>query len=1222
MLRGDMLRAREKSVTSEYISRGPIPSWLLDHLIRQSTDSTPFVSGGPSRIMVIYPNENSRRQVISRFNENLAIESNLHHTINSLVRTLIADFRLPRIISNRGPLELIIHEECRLESKKLGFPLINPIPSMDWGRGKTRSLTDLFATLSKENSISNWDGPGAGTFPKLIARVEKKLGGTHPDMGVLRVIEALRARSEPFSFLDIDGIIMLNQQPSFPQSHLDLMLEISHILPIHQLVYPGNFRLGTHGKLLLDEFPITNPRELPNWVPSHKIDSETPVNKVSRTLIQREAHSIDASIDIAQSRLQDSKDDVILIVDPSLEENRHRWHRAFRNIGIQLNPKEITSTMHPLGNWLKLLISLPHGADAFSFENMKSIASQSVVKTFETPASHPTDPSIEPVFDLDVLSRIARDNHILGGPGTLLKWLQSLSRVYTEENEQSARESAQWWVLCLANSLTPLLCDADKKALLESEIRIGCHSGAKLPLVDVRSTGDEWLFHILGSLETESLMELSQGNSPSIASVQQTILDNHTSLREMQSVMSHTPPLNGIDWVDEMRSVLDSAKITSIGNNPKQRILLHTPSDSMGCNSDLTILTHLSSNSWPLKVKRVAFLGEQERHRMNILRPDGPIRDARHHLLNLIYSASETIILDSQEDDSSPPAAPLREYTSDAENEIETNFLEKKSIRPVSPKDFRQRDGQEIFNGRNPYRTPIKPSSISISFDSLMHQELSRRQPFRASPVDGYLDEELLPNLVSIERKDLLKLRVPKRKGIGATSEEFPILPEFEHEEFPTLPEFEHPRYNERWPVVGGLYNRSKTPTIDPRPLKGRRIGEIGFDSRNGHGTGVEQSVSVWSPSRLQDWIRCPRMGWLTRGIGASEDDIITEDLDNRTQGTLLHNVHYDIISKVLGLEIGKEKVIDYDSPMTISESYISDSDMMEIALSSLDFRAPWLERTDAVSNQRLRSFTGMGRNEWNSWLADPAPVPTSGRVGALVRSERSIGDSAPICLEWSIGDNNQGGVEISIPDRFQNGDNTPPFKAHGFIDRVDLLPFDKDSEKWYDPRGNDSVAPLMIHGSNWKPKRIVAIRDLKSSDTKKPQERHDIALLEEIQLAIYARSWELSHPGDLVVAAGISVIGHNTEHFLEKSKNYTQNSQIKIGKITNLSSKMYRFPNEDAAPKSDPFRAWLSQRLLTASRAAKMAYSGHVVPTPSESSCRFCKVRNACDARVEVNRI
>ena len=1149
--------------------------------------------------MVIYPNENSRRQVISGLNENLAIESNLHHTVNSLIRSLVADFRLPRIISKRGPLELIIHEECCIESKKLGFPLINPIPSMDWGRGKTQSLSDLFATLSKENSISNWKGPGAGTFPKLISRVEKKLGGTHPEMAVLRVIDALRKGTQPFSFLDLDGIIMLNQQPSFPKSHSDLMLEISHILPIHQLVYPGNFRLGHHGKLLLDEFPITDPAKLPNWVPSHKIESENPANKVSRILIQREAHSIDASIDIACSRLNDNPDDVVLIVDPSLEENRHRWHRSLRDIGINLGQNEITSTTHPLGNWLKILISLPHGPDAFSLETLKSISKQSVVKVFENPEPHPTDPSIEPVLDMDTLSRIARDDHILGGPGTLLKWLQSLSREYSEEYEPNRRESTQWWLLCLANSLAPLLCEADKKALRESEFRMGCHSGAELPLADTQSSGDEWLFHILGAIETESLMELSQGNSPSIASVQQTILDHHGTLREMQSVMSHTPPLLGFDWVDEMKSTLDSTRIATRGTNSRQRVLLHTPSDSMGCNADLTILTHMSANSWPLKVKRVAFLGEQERHTMDLLRPDGPIRDARHHLLNLIYSASETIILDPESDDSSPPAAPLREYTSDTTNELVTSVLEKQSISPVSPKDFRQRDGKKIISGQNPSRTPINPSSISIPFDSLMHQELSRRQPFRASPDDGYLPEELLPYLVSIERKDLLKLTIPKP--------------------------FELPRGNERWPVVGGsLHNRSSTPTpsIDPRPLKTRPIGVIEFDSRNGHGSGAEQSVSTWSPSRLQDWIRCPRMGWLSREIGASEDDTIAEDLDNRTQGTLLHNVHYDVISKVLGLEIGKEKGIDNDSPMTILESEIEEYQMMEIALSSLDSRAPWLERTDAVSNQRLRLFTGLSRNEWNSWLANPTPVPTSGRVGAIVRSERAIGDSAPICLEWSIAENTQGGVEISIPDWLNNGKEVMPFRAHGFIDRVDLLPFDKDSGKWQDPEGNDSVAPLMINGSNWRPRRLVAIRDLKSSDSKDPSERHKIALLEEIQLAIYARSWELSHPGDLVVAAGISVVGHNTRHFIETSSLFTHKSPIEIGEPTTISSEMYRFPNEGVPASSDPFRAWLSQRLLTASRAAAMASSGYVAPTPSESSCRFCKVRNACDARVEVNRI
>ncbi len=1196
MLGGDILATRENSVTCEHIPRGPTPAWLLDHLIRQSTDSTPFLSGGPSRIMVIYPNENSRSQVISGLNENLAIESNLHHTVNSLIRSLVADFRLPRIISKRGPLELIIHEECCIESKKLGFPLINPIPSMDWGRGKTRSLSDLFATLSNENSISKWEGPGAVTFPELIRRVEKKLGGTHPEMAVLRVIDELRKGSQPFSFLDLDGIIMLNQQPSFPKSHSDLMLEISHILPIHQLVYPGNFRLGHHGKLLLDEFPIKDPGELPTWVPSHKIESESPANKVSRLLIQREAHCIDASIDIARSRLNENPDDIVLIIDPSLEENRHRWHRSLRDIGIYLGQTEITSTTHPLGNWLKVLISLPHGPDAFSLETLKSISKQSAVKIFEEPDPHPTDSSIAPVIDMDTLSRIARDDHILGGPGTLLKWLQSLSREYSEENEPNRRESTQWWLLCLANSIAPLLCEEDKKALRESEIRLGCHSGVELPLPDTQSSGDEWLFHILEAIETESLMELSQGNSPSIASVQRTILDNHRTLREMQSVMAHRPPSLGIDWVDEMKSILDSTRIASRGANSRQRILLHTPSDSMGCNADLTILTHLSSNSWPLKVKRVAFLGEQERHTMDLLRPDGPIRDARHHLLNLIHSASETIILDPESDDSSPPAAPLREYTSDPKNKLMTKHLEKQSISPVSPKDLRQRDGKKIISGQNPSRMPINQSSISISFDALMHQELLRRQPFRASPEDGYLDEELLPYLVSMERKDLLKLRVPKS--------------------------FDPPRNNKRWPVVGGLHGRSRTPSIDPRPLKTRPIGVIDFDSRNGHGPGAEQSVSKWSPSRLQDWIRCPRMGWLSREIGASKDDVISEDLDNRTQGTLLHNVHYDLISKVLGLEIGKEKAIDSDSPMTILESEIDEPEMMEIALSSLDSRAPWLERTDAVSNQRLRSFTGMSRDEWNGWLANPTPVTASGRVGELVRSEMAIGDSAPICLEWSIGEKTQGGVEISLPDWFYHGEVIPPFKTHGFIDRVDLLPFDKYPGKWQDPEGNDSVAPLMINGSNWRPRRLVAIRDLKSSDTKEPKERHKTALLEEIQLAIYARSWELSHPGDLVVAAGISVIGHNTRHFIERSTLFTNKSPTKVGESTRLSSEMYRFPNEDSSPSSDPFRAWLSQRLLTASRAADMASSGYVVPTPSESSCRFCKVSNACDARVEVKRV
>ena len=83
-------------------------------------------------------------------------------------------------------------------------------------------------------------------------------------------------------------------------------------------------------------------------------------------------------------------------------------------------------------------------------------------------------------------------------------------------------------------------------------------------------------------------------------------------------------------------------------------------------------------------------------------------------------------------------------------------------------------------------------------------------------------------------------------------------------------------------------------------------------------------------------------------------------------------------------------------------------------------------------------------------------------------------------------------------------------------------------------------MAPIRILGSGWRPKRIVAIRDLKTSETTTPRNRHD-GLLEELQLAIYARAWELTHPGDLVLGAGISVIGHNSQHFIEVSSEYSK---------------------------------------------------------------------------------
>jgi hypothetical protein len=183
----------------------------------------------------------------------------------------------------------------------------------------------------------------------------------------------------------------------------------------------------------------------------------------------------------------------------------------------------------------------------------------------------------------------------------------------------------------------------------------------------------------------------------------------------------------------------------------------------------------------------------------------------------------------------------------------------------------------------------------------------------------------------------------------------------------------------------------------------------------------------------------------------------------------------------------------------------------------------------------------------------------------------------------------------------------------------VDSIPHNESGTIWIDESGSETVAPIRIHGTNWKPRRLIAIRDLKTSIAKTSEERHETGLLDELQLAIYARAWEVCHPGDLVVGAGISLFAHDSEHALEVSQGFIGSAtDLEIGTKTEICSNLHRFPDEKEGSKSDPFRAWLAQRLSVALRTARFASLGRVHPTPSKSSCRYCSVSNICDVRME----
>jgi hypothetical protein len=1171
-----------ESLTIEEISPGSIPEWLFDHLVNQAIDPRPLSIGGPSKILIIYPNEESRREVMHRISElGFAFDRNSHHTMNSLKSALLSDLRLPRRISTGPAFEVILHDACTSAAAKLSFPLINPLPDLPWGRGKTKSLSELHQFLSLEDALGPWDGPGIKSFSKILHNLERRLGGTHPDFVATRIIANLSANQTPFTLSDIDGIIFLDHPPSFPKSHANILRALSEICPIHQLTNPGSFRLGHHGFQLQDKKPISSASEIPSWVPDHEIAANNQAQSFQRVMLQSEDHAFDAALSIIKEELETNHNTSVMIVDPSLKDSIGKWTRLLRNIGLSAQDREIPLISTPAGFWFHQLCNTGHGTNSFSMEDIRTLSMQVSISPFEKVLEHPSSPDISPVANPDLLSTLARSEHILGGRGVLSRWLDTLRIPPTSNDIGPAKESTQWWLLSLSCSMKPLLRKEDRELLEREDIYVGCHTGEILPVQEPPKDADEWLRNISNILIQDNNNISLDGNSIPPAIVVQRIISEHRSLRQLQSALGIGPAKKGSEWVQETSHLIRSLTMSNTPNNTS-RIRLMSPAMTLGCSSDLLIMANISSSSWKLKVPKFAFLGDSERHSSNLLGPEGPIMDARHFLSNILHCSSKVVILDPSTDSSSPAAAPISEITIDYGEEPEIYAYDEKA--PLGPRDRRQAEGSQLIRMIPPRRPPLNPDSISIPLDVELQRDRQARQPNNRGP-DGHFSEYALSHHVSIDTDDLTR-------RIGT------------------------PRSADRWPVF---------PPIDPRPLSPNATGSRVFDARHGHLEGPRQNVRMWSASRLQEWAKCPRRGWLSSGLRARKEENQSEDLDQRVHGDLMHEIHYDILHEVLGMKMGEERsvegVLRGESPVSIGNSGITGESLMKTALESLDSRARWLERTDATSTHWRKELSGMDQGEWRDWLSNPAPKPLSGRIGAMISTEFNVSGAMPIAFEWDISGSDKSGTEISLSPQLSGPEmkEIPSILVRGWIDRVDLLPHDESGEVWVDETGSDTVAPLRIHESGWKPKRLVAIRDLKTTISKSPDERHKTGLLDELQLAIYSRTWEVRHPGDLVVGAGISLFGHDSEHLIEVSEGFVGNdNQLKIGRKTSITHDLFRFPDEEADSKSDPFRAWLAQRLSVALKIAHSTSEGKVHPTPSEKSCRYCPVKSICDVRVE----
>ena len=1189
------------SVTHEEVAPGPLPRWLLDHMRRQSTDPRPRSKGGPSRVLVLYAGEAARRENLERLaDEGLVIDRTLHHTLDSLEKSLLADLRMPRVLSLSGGWRLVLDTACAEAAERLEFPIMHPIPTLTWNRNKTRALAALHSVLAREGKLDEWDGAGIDGFSRVLRGLEERLGGTHPDFVTSRVITgldaSLSADSTPFSLAEIDGIIMLNHAPAMPALRQELLQAISRHRPIHQLVNPGNFRLGEHGLLLRDEYPVTDLSTL-SWVPEHEVANlESGVTRSAhrRFRLQRESHSIPQATQLIAQRLREHPSSSILIIDPTAGEDTVEWARTLSDLGVVLPSVEAMASSKPIGHWLSTLAGICHGPNAWSLENLRALALQRSLALFDEVIRHPSIDGIGLEASADLLTESARSDHLLGGAGALERWLVTLAQEEPDERNGPIKEATQWWLLSLAHSLRALLADYDQRALDNREYWRGCHSGQHLPVTTTAETGDEWLTAALSRVNLAAGIESADGSTSLPAAVVQSLVDAHSRLRRMQATTSQVSPSGGVEWFEELEDLLSNTPVRGGGGNSRANIRLATPEAALGCTADLIILANISSLSWNLRVAKAPFIGDEERHRYEILRPDTPIRRARHHLSHLLSAASgEIVILDPSADKATPLAAPIREWARGNSPDSDAIELEEKPIRENDARSQRWNDGHQFSQMQPPSRPALNPSAISIPLDVEIQADRERRQP-RLVDGEGYLPAAAQPHIWAVD-KDVL-LRTHRNAGV-------------------------RPRKAARWPVVGG----SNRETIDPRPLLPQATESTPYDSRHGHLSGAEQSVEIWSASRLKEWLTCPRRGWLNRGLSAEEEERQREDFDSRAQGNLLHEVHHRLLERILGIEQGVERTIeDIENsglPLNIVQSGLRESELHSIALDELSRLAPWLERTDAVASSRLRMLTGFTRTEWLDWLKDGSPEVPAGRIGRMVCAEIAIAGTIPIATEWEALSFDESGVELSLPSELSSRaqEELTPIRLRGQIDRVDLLPFDEQKGLLVDESGSNSVAPIRLEGADWKPRRQIIIRDIKTSEGE-PLKRHKAGLLEELQLALYARAWEVAHPGDLVVAAGISVIGHNTDHFLEVSKHLSRTSNDEgIGDTTHQQSpSRYRFPSEGIEPTSDPFRAWLAQRLSTALATAAGARAGRVHPTPGKDACKYCAVKSVCNVSHE----
>lgn len=1229
-------------VTSEYVPAGEgCPLWLFEAL-SNPLDHAP--------VMVVHPTELHRQHTLERLHEaGVAVAPQYHMTLNRLVRLLHVDLRLPVLLDDEASTFMALHARCRSAANNAELPFLFTPGVGEWTLTKTRRLQRLHAELLQLRRPFVWEGdPGASVYHQLCLEVEKAAGGTLPALVNLHVLEALRSTPEtPFHLSEIEGVVVLSGAPDFTEIEQDVLMAVASLTPVHQLLNPGSFRLGHHGAYLVDQPPCTDDT-LPPWLPAHtpwvptedgwQTDVGLQRNTTcTRLTLDERTDSIPAALSLIQS-YRAEHDGRILVVDAGVRERSNTWSTALASIGMSWSPGSSSLNQQPTHQAVLRAARLAQGMSAWSLPSLRGVFFSSTVPFNDDPFPslvHPTKTEWRPRPDAKVLDDIARQFHVLGGPGAMSRWLGVLSGAKPSFAERrpaqraQALEETQWWLACMLHTWAPLLPPEDRHLLRKSII--GCTSGEPLPRPEAPSSGMAWLSWLLS---TVNMAQLDQRRAPFDMGVGalQRLIEALNDIKKHLLSLALPFPNGGPAFIDVLEHIGSTTDV-SHQSSRTHRIQVVTPDDALGCTAELVLLVGLDVDAWSMRSPTVPWLDAQAQLELGLFQTDLLVRRGRHHLRHLLNAGKHVVVFDSSPEESGGPSAPLAEWLTDvqrsgvwdsmrappaflppeqyegdgssrrfawvAREEGHGSWLtprmyatavteqgERVVRHGFSGRDRRQQLGFDLRIHHPNSESLNHPPAVMNAFEGEVQSDRRRRQPL--AKWTGNHETFSWANRANLVSVDAVTLR-PTRAALRVPGTAASAFPHLGHRE-----------------------EKSMSLSVDPRPLPPYSTAGLPLNHRFG---ALDAAVErpIWSASRLEAWLKCPRQAWIKQTLNADDDEGVgTEDVDVLVRGQLIHQVEAAILEGH-GVPMGNETMAD---PLPLHLGPMGHGRAgWDAVLDFLQRDVHWLGRHNAVSVHRTRDLINATPEMWLEHQEGAQELPPLGRLARLLEADLALHHAAPIALEWSPATKDDRSVQLdTMPD-----DPTGGLNLFGYADRVDVVAMPDEYRSLLEERGvlsdADHTEPYPLHGERRPAKRLVVIRDLKTvpgptSDT--AGLRHMRCLFEDLQLALYARAWELLHPNDRVVGVGATEVGEHTTHYVELDGDLgVLAEQLEIGEITQVFAQQFPAETQTGAPTS-PFRRWMAERLSVAQRAVETARSGHVNPTPGKH-CSYCSIAHSC---------